>query len=69
MSKSINDLSCDQNYLIGQRVIYDNTICTVVNPPKLEKQDKTKVWIANPARGYHHWVSAGNVRALPNGQL
>jgi hypothetical protein len=58
------------DYMIGQRVIYENTICTVISPKKhIHQFDDKIVWISNPERGYEHWASKDNVKPLPGGQL
>ena len=60
-------------YFIGQRVLYGNVLCTVV-PPETDPNDPAYlsgriVWVDNPEKGYKHWVSVGNAKPLPNGQL
>ena len=60
------------DFLIGQRVIYSKTICTVIASPEgREHYDKcgTGVWIFDPSVGYERLVSDDNVKPLPNGQL
>jgi hypothetical protein len=56
-------------FMIGQRVIYSNTICTVCKP---ENNDSTRddwIWIFNPERGYAHCAAEHNLKPLPSGQL
>jgi len=53
-------------FMIGQRVIYQNIICTICAP---ETESVWQYWVDNPARGYKHGVDVGNLKALPNGQL
>ena len=63
----------NNTYLIGQRVLYGNVICTVCVPyPKQQKSnttEDTEIWIDNPEKGYKHFVSKDNIKPLPNGQL
>lgn len=56
-------LSAEKEYMIGQRVIYGSVICVVCAPLSDD------MWIDNPEKGYKHWVSKGNIKPLPNGQL
>ena len=55
------------NYMIGQRVIYKNVVCTVCAPNK--GGDQTQTWIDNPEVCYRHWAAEDNLKPLPNGQL
>ena len=63
------DSKPDTEYLIGQRVIYNNrVICTVgINDTKDNRYDE--IWIHNPEVGYKHFVDVENIEPLPNGQL
>lgn len=58
-----------QVFMIGQRVIYQEVICTVVpsmtDPLNLE----FPYYINNPAKGYVHGVETSNLKPLPNHQL
>lgn len=56
-------------YMIGQRVIYQNVICTICMPDREDQFSQGETWINNPEKGYKHWVSEDNIRPLPNGQL
>ena len=60
-------------FMIGQRVIYSNTICIVCPTERIcrpENSSNRKIfWINNPSKGYRHWVSESNLKPLPNGQL
>jgi hypothetical protein len=56
-----------EGFIVGQRVIYQNVICTIAPPDHM--RDFEKIWINNPERGYKHWVSPSNLKPLPNGQL
>lgn len=57
-----------KGFMIGQRVIYQNVICTVCTADH-NHTDKDCIWIDNPERGYRHWVAEHNVQPLPGGQL
>ena len=52
-------------FMIGQRVIYNNIICVVCKPERVDGN----TWIDNPEKGYKHWAAEGNLKALPGGQL
>ncbi len=58
-------------YFIGQRVIYEDVICTVCTPKYTDSRNNLDkiVWLDNPERKYCHWASRDNVKPLPNGQL
>ena len=56
-----------KQYLIGQRVIYGNVICQINGID--DENNQVKIWVDNPDRKYSHWVSPGNIRPLPGGQL
>lgn len=59
-------------FMIGQRVIYQNVICVVCAPETEDRFENTwmeGVWIDNPKVGYKHSVSVDNLKALPLGQL
>jgi len=51
--------------MVGQRVIYQNVICTICKPERVDGN----IWIYNPERGYNHWVAESNIKPLPGGQL
>lgn len=58
--------------LIGQRVIYRNSIVTVIDKPG--HFDDTRVYIRHTpefssTRGQEHWVDLQNLKPLPGGQL
>jgi hypothetical protein len=53
------------NFMIGQRVIYNDVICTICKP----ERDDGNTWVDNPEVGYKHWVDLRNLKPLPNGQL
>lgn len=53
-------------FMIGQRVIYQDIICTVCAP---EDGNHEYTWIDNPSRGYKHYASEDNIKPLPGGQL
>jgi hypothetical protein len=55
-------------FMIGQRVIYQNVICTVCRPGSADTSPAW-IWIDNPARGYKHAVDKDNLKPLPGGQL
>lgn len=56
-----------KEYMIGQRVIYYDVICTVCKP---ERTDTSfEIWVDDPKRGYKHGVDESNLKPLPNGQL
>lgn len=54
--------------MIGQRVICCGEICTVVAPPKGQREHFGK-WVFVPSKGYASDYSLGNIEPLPNGQL
>lgn len=58
----------NKNYLIGQRVIYSNAICTICAPEK-DTPPTDWIWLYNPIREYKHAVAEHNIKPLPNGQL
>lgn len=58
----------EQQYLIGQRVIVGNEICTVVAPPKGQREHFGK-WVFVPSRGYASDYALTSIKPLPNGQL
>lgn len=53
-------------FMIGQRVLYYNVICTICKP---EVQDLYEYWVSNPEKGYSHGVATDNLKPLPGGQL
>lgn len=53
-------------FMVGQRVIYDEVICTVATPIK---PMPSCLWVYNPDLGYEHFVDRDNLKPLPNGQL
>tara|TARA_R110000851_G_scaffold198788_2_gene349865 strand:- start:884 stop:1057 length:174 start_codon:yes stop_codon:yes gene_type:complete len=55
------------DFMIGQRVIYQNVICTVCQPDV--KNSSFNLWIANPEKRYSHGVAEHNLKPLPHGQL
>lgn len=55
-------------YLIGQRVVSGNEICTVINTPRGGRRDDSVVWLRLPS-GVEQWRAVGNVKPLPNGQV
>ncbi len=54
-------------YMIGQRVIYQNVICTICAPERYG--GSFPFWIYNPAIEHKHGVDLKNIKPLPNGQL
>ena len=56
------------DYLIGQRVISGNEICTVINTPRGGRRDDSVVWLRLPS-GVEQWRAIANVKPLPNGQV
>lgn len=54
-------------FLIGQRVIVANEICTVVK----SETGKTSfgIWVFVPSRGYASDYALSSVKPLPNNQL
>lgn len=56
-------------YMLGQRIIYESVICTVVAPPKGRRPSNTTIWIFNPGKGYVHYIAKHNAKPLPGGQL
>lgn len=58
------------SYLLGQRVLLGNEICTTVKSenPELPNTDK-ELWVFVPSRGYASRYAIGNIQPLPNGQL
>lgn len=54
-------------FMIGQRVIYQNVICTICAPEI--SGSSFHAWVFNPERGYRHGVDVNNLNPLPNGQL
>lgn len=57
-------------YLIGQRVIYNGEIAVVIKAPdKRPSASSYDIWIMRPAVGYESCVSRDNVKPLPGGQL
>lgn len=60
-------VNSNNDYMIGQRVIYQNVICVVCRPDDTDAPDRT--WVHNPSKGYKHWVSKDNLKPLPGGQL
>ncbi len=59
-------------FMIGQRVICNGVICTVVKPShRTTKSHRLSgdLWIHNPERACEHHIDEINVRPLPNGQL
>lgn len=55
------------DFMIGQRVIYQNVICVVC--PSETKEGVRRLWVNNPEKGHKHWVDPSNLSPLPNGQL
>ena len=55
------------NFMVGQRVIYNNVICTICHPET--NNSSFDFWIDNPDVGFKHGVSIQNIQRLPNGQL
>jgi hypothetical protein len=49
-------------YMIGERVIYQNVVCTICRPEY--KESSFDVWIDNPERGYKHGVDEANLTPL-----
>lgn len=48
--------------MIGQKVLYQNVICTVCKP---EHEDNCGwIWVDNPERGYKHGVAPSNLKPL-----
>lgn len=62
----MNNKTPTLDYMIGQRVIYNNVICVVCKP---ENNYSEYPWIDNPGKGYKHFVYPDNLKPLPNGQL
>lgn len=54
-------------FLIGQRVIIGDEICTVVKPETCRTH--FGVWVFVPSRGYASDYALTSVKPLPNGQL
>lgn len=56
-------------YLIGQRIIVDGEIVTVIrNPNKPRDVENFDVWVKF-ADGLVQWRDPANTQPLPNGQL
>lgn len=54
-------------FIIGQRVIYnDSVICIVCKP---ERKGCIETWVFNPEVNYKHYVSESNLKTLTGGQL
>lgn len=58
-------------FLLGQRVIYQNVICTICKPEHNGHLNGAveNIWIDNPEKGYCHYVAISNLKPLPGGQL
>lgn len=56
------------DFMIGQRVIYQNVICILCEPEHTAVSSDW-LWIDNPSKGYKHAVDKNNLKPLPNGQL
>lgn len=54
-------------YLMGQRVILNNTEIGTIVPP--ETSYSKGVWVRSPSKGYASCYAPENVKPLPNGQL
>jgi hypothetical protein len=54
-------------YLIGQRVIVNGEIGTIVKPEHY--QTNFGQWVYLPSRGYASDYALHNIKPLPNGQL
>lgn len=57
----------NNEFIIGQRVIYYDVICIICKP---ENNNCGKwIWIDNPEKGYKHAVDKNALQPLPGGQL
>lgn len=56
-------------YFIGQRVIVNDEICTVVKPEKGKREESGYIWVFVPSRKYASNYAEHNVKPLPNGEL
>lgn len=56
-------------FLIGQRVILNNSEIGVVVKPENSYSPTDSVWVYSPSKDYSSAYSYGNVKPLPGGQL
>jgi hypothetical protein len=61
------DLLNTENFMVGQRVIYQGVLCTICKPDN--PSYSYDYWISNPEKGHNHGVDTSNLKPLPNGQL
>lgn len=56
--------------LIGQRVIYNGEIVTVIRQPLTARVPSSydRVWVRR-VNGEEHWIARQNAKELPGGQL
>ena len=65
----LKDSKPNTDYLIGQRVIYNNSVICTICTPDTKDPRYTEMWVYNPEVGYTHFVDINNIKPLPDGQL
>ncbi len=58
-----------KGYLIGQRVILNNSEIGVIVKPENNEFDQYRIWVMSPSRGYASAYAYTSIKPLPGGQL